>query len=230
MSKLTTVAALTAGLACAATAGASPLLDNSAYGVLVGASAATVNGVAFTASGGTFATKFVNGWGGLGVSGGPSGSEIDIGQSIAMDFAARVIADFSVALLYNGPEFGDYREIAQMLAYNGQVLIGSFTLEVDSDNTVPGASWSGPGVVSNLSTPTTATGGAWRVSGHPFGEGAVTRLVFGALASGDCQSQCNNQSDYVLSAVHAVPEPATGALVALGLGAAAFAPRRRSRA
>jgi MYXO-CTERM domain-containing protein len=129
---------------------------------------------------------------------------------IAMAFAPRVISHFSVALLYNG-----------------QVLIGSYTLETGGDNTVPGAAWSGPGSVTNLSLPIESAGGAWRVSGNPFGDGVATRLVFSTLASGDCQSQCSNQSDCVLSSVYAVPEPGSCALALLGLGAAAFTPRRR---
>src|SRR5690242_13169732 len=67
-------------LACTGAAHAQSLLDGSTYASLVGSSAAAVNGVSFAAGGGNFDTKFVNGWGGLGVTGGASGSEIDVGQ------------------------------------------------------------------------------------------------------------------------------------------------------
>jgi len=218
-------------LACAGAAHAESLLDGATYASLVGTNAATVDGVSFSASGGNFATKFVNGWGGLGVSGGASGNEIDVGQSITMSFAAQVISDFSVALLYNGPEFGDYREMAKVAVYNGDSLLGTYALTAGVDGSSPGAAWTGFGSVSNLSAPTSGGGAAWLVSGNPFGNLEATKLVFTAMTSNLCQSagSCNNQSDYVISTVHAVPEPETYALFAAGLGAIVFVVRRRRR-
>ncbi len=224
-----TLGLLAATSALATTAHAESLLDASTYASLDGLAAATVNGVSFAASGGDFGTELLNGFGGLGVTGGASGNEIDLGQSVTMSFASRVIADFTLLLRYNGPEFGDFREIAQMQAFDSASVLGTDTLTVGNDGSIPGAVWSGLGSVANLPLPTDAGGASWRVVGNPFGSVAATRLVFTAVDSSFCQTQgaCNNQSDYVLTSVTAVPEPGTYALLVAGLGVVEFAARRR---
>jgi hypothetical protein len=70
----------------------------------------------------------------------------------------------------------------------------------------PGAVWSGAGSVVNLSPPTDVGGGSWRILGNPFGDAAITGLQFTTLTSGLCQSSCDNQSDYALTSVNAVPD------------------------
>lgn len=222
---------LTALVTLAGAAHAVPLLDGSVYGALDNQGSATVNGVTFTAAGGdgTFGSKGADGWNGIGVRGGNSGNEIDVGESITMSFDAQVVSDFTLSLLFNGPEFSDYQEIAQVSAYNGTDLIGNFTLTVGLDGAAPSATWSGlSGVVFNQSLPTEDGGGAWLVSGNPFGNGAVTSLVFTSLTSSLCQASfCGNQSDYVVTSVSAIPEPSTYALMAAGLGVVGFLSRRR---
>jgi hypothetical protein len=222
--------ALAAAMAFLGEAQADPLLlDPSMYGAIAGTSNATVNGVTFNSTPGNFIVKNLNGSTGLGVTGGRTGDEIDIGETVTMSFAAQVVSDFSLSFLYNGPEFGDWREIAQITAFNGVTPLASYTLTVGIDGAVPGAIWSGVGTVTNLSLPTSIGGGSWLVSGNPFGGAAITGLQFTALTSGLCQSECNNQSDYALTSVHAVPEPETYALMMAGLCAMGVVARRKQR-
>ncbi len=132
-------------MAIAGGAQAGSLLDSSMYGAIAGTQNVTVNGVTFSSAPGDFVVKNLHGFSGLGVTGGRPGDETDIGETVTMSFAAQVVSDFSVAFLYNGPEFGDWREIAQVTAYNGAAILGIYTLTVGNDGAIPGATWSGAG-------------------------------------------------------------------------------------
>jgi hypothetical protein len=211
------------------------LLDASMYASIVaGGNNASVGAVTFTSAAtparpADFTTKTLYGQSGLGVTGGRTGDEIDIDETVTMSWAgAAAIKSFSVSVLFNGSEYSDWAEIAQVTAYNGAVLVGTGRLQVDAtaDNL---ASFSGTGFgsVGNLSLADSTHGGAWLVS-NPFGNTAITRLEFTAVTSDLCgYRECSNQSDFTLSTVTAVPEPETVALMLAGLGVVGFVARRR---
>lgn len=229
--KLHKIAAITALVAAGSAHADISLLDSSMYPTLSGTNGAVIGGVTFASASGNFITKTKAGISGLGVTGGRTNDEIDIRETITMSWVGALqIKQFSVGVLYNGPEFGDWAETAKVKAYNGGSLVFTGLLQVDATNdTLATFTGTGFGTVTNLSPATVNDGGGWRVD-NPFGHAQVDKLVFTALTSTVCGTQsCTNQSDYTLSSVTAVPEPGTYAMFAAGLGALAFVARRRQR-
>lgn len=189
----------------------------------LGRSSTSVNGIDFSAQGGSFASKTVAGITAIGVAGGASGGEIDIGQSITASFASRAaISSFSIAFLFDGPEFGDVREVAR-ISLLGTNQVGTLTATGATT-----AIWSLGGLVTNLSPATEQGAGAWSIS-NPFGNLAGSGLRFEAINGlpGPGCNGCSNQSDYSVLSVSPVPEPSTYAMMLAGLAALAFMVRRR---
>jgi hypothetical protein len=181
-----------------------------------------LDGAVVTTSGGVLAKKSDKGSTGFGVSGGPSGDEIDLGQVLRVDYEeARSILAIKVLFLYNGPEFSDRAEKARVTV-DGT----AYTLAVRNTSDDATADWSGPGTVSKCGATTSAGTGCFVIT-DPF-PGAVSRLDFTAVAGGaPAGGAGSNESDYSIGFVDAGAEvvvnlancaSATGCPIAAGGG------------
>ncbi|MEZ5276866.1 MAG: hypothetical protein R3F07_10850 [Opitutaceae bacterium] len=168
------------------------------------------SGATFTAVGGSLGTKSQAGFTILGVTGGPSGNEIDIGQSLLIDFtAAQRFDSLSLGLLFDGPEYNDNMEIAAALT-DGSATV--FTLKATGTTS---ATWTGfaGATVTNIGSAVNGEGGAWRID-NPFGALGVTQLRLYPLSSAPTQ----NESDFGLHAFRTTAVPEAGStLTLLGL-------------
>jgi hypothetical protein len=228
--------ALLSGLAIAAAsllstaAQAADTIFGSAFGSSNTYSTTFADGVnaTFTSAPGNFQMKPQGGITGVGVSGRTAG-ELDIGESISGVFSRGVqLASIRLGLLFDGPEYGDVNEVAQITAFWATGGSQSFTLTATGTHS---ALWTGSGTAQSVGTGAVNGGaGAWDIF-NPFGTRQVSRISFAALtgvAASTCTS-CRNQSDYTLVSVTAVPEPQTYALMLAGLGLVGTIARRRSQ-
>ena len=182
------------------------------------------------ASSGSPGTKTVNGITSVGVIGGAAGAEIDIGEQLTASFSSALqVGNVQMSFLYDGPEYRDVNEVAQLTAtlYGGGTLVSTLTA-VGATTAV--ASMGTAGIVGGQDAD--SVGAALWSWSNPFGNALVTSITFEAVPGvpgGGC-TYCDNQSDYsVYSLTAAVPEPGTYALMAAGLAVMGFIARRRSR-
>ncbi len=155
--------------------------------------------------------------------------EIDIGESVNASFSKGIfISNFKLGLLFDGPEYGDVNEKAQITATYLDNSVHSFVFTATGSNT---GMWTGSGSFVNLSKAEEGKGGVWSLS-NPFGNVRVKSLSFTAIPGrcGTAGGSCTNQSDFTLISVSAVPEPETYAMMLLGLMGVGFMSRRNKQA
>lgn len=162
--------------------------------------------------------KTFNGATGLGVDGTPTPGEIDINELLTFSFtSAQIISSIKLLFIYNGPEFGDPKEIAS-ISFGGNTGI----FQVFAENS---GSWSlvNGATIANCGATTSSGTGCFTI-GFPFAQTSGVSLEFTAVHS---SGGTGNDSDYSVGGVSTVPEPGMLALLGSGLLGLGLAIRRR---
>lgn len=167
-----------------------------------------------------FEKKSQDGITGVGIVGKTAG-EIDINEKLTGSFSKEVIvSSLNLALLFDGPEYGDVKEVAKLLVTFADDSSNPFEFFLTATG-VHTAAWTGEGTVTSIGSGAVNGGtGAWQID-NPFGFRSVQSIEFTAVKGypyTNCKS-CNNQSDYtfVNMTVIPVPEANSSAMMFVGL-------------
>lgn len=170
--------------------------------------------------------KTVANFTGVDISGGATNDEIDVGEfRIAATATVPIRVRSSMfRVLFDGPEFDDVQEVAQLTITSLSLGTLSYTLANLYQSIPPGADlaiWSGLGAQINL-FPLTENGAALCKVSNPFGIlEDIVRIQFTALTGTCGAGPCANESDFTLNQMEydQAPEGPTAMLIAIGLAA-----------
>jgi hypothetical protein len=231
------MAALLAGVLLSSPASATVItIDGNQF--LPGQNNQTIGGLNWTSSPGKFVLKSRGGYTGVGITGGRTGDEIDIGEFLTATIGPGLtfsVPSFTIGVLFDGDEFNDVQEVAQVTIWSVSQGVQSFTLTNTYQLLLPPsysgdlAVWTGLGTVSNLSPSVNSGGAVWRVD-NPFGSlNDIYKVQFTALEGTCGHGLCTNQSDFTLVQFQyePVPEPGTYAMLGAGLLVLGWLGRRR---
>lgn len=212
----------------AAPASAALVIDPSTYGPCLGLSNCVLGDVTISAAGGDLIEQNYQGAKGLGVSGPGTGpayiKEINPGQSISLAFDSMVsISSLKIGFLYQEKISGQtVKEIAKIFVDGAA---DPYTLRITGANKAEWVAPDGTVLVPNIAALNNAQGLYSLLD--PFGGLSLSLLRFETT---DFVVAAGDDSDFAISGVTAVAEPAALALVGAGLGLAGFAAWRRRRA
>ena len=143
-----------------------------------GLNAQTIGGIDWTSAPGNFNQKTMGGFTGVGISGGRTNDEIDIGETLTgSSLNPFAISSITLGVLFNGPEFNDVLETAQVTINLGALV---FTLTTTVDDTVAALSDPLLGSVTNLSPAVDGDGAVWKIDFLPY-LSPVTSISFTAI-------------------------------------------------
>lgn len=174
---------------------------------------AATSDYSFAATGGSVVLGYKNSTYFAGVKGGAGGTEIDLNQSLTVNFtAAERLASLSFALLFNGPEYNDSKEIAAVFTSTGD----TYQLRVAGENL---ANWyknnvfvsAVAGIGTNLNGP-----GLFTIA-NPFGLSLVNSIKL--FPADDLPPKGGSNSDFGLFAFTTAAVPDIGSTISL-MGAA----------